>query len=72
MPLADSALAAIAPRSLAEAFACIHPVCEPPYATVRLEVRALWHERRRGDASQDWLRGILQRATDHLRETATG
>ncbi|WP_315837517.1 LysR family transcriptional regulator [Bradyrhizobium prioriisuperbiae] len=72
--LEDSSLAAIAPRPLAAAFARIHPVsiCELPYATARLEVRALWHERHRGDASQDWLHGLLRRATEHLRETTAG
>ncbi len=68
--LEDSALAAIAPRPLAQAFARSHPIAihELPYATTRLEVRALWHERHRGDRSQDWLHDILRRATDQLRD----
>lgn len=69
--LENSALAAIAPRPLAEAFARTHPIRlhELPYATDRLEVRALWHERHRGDLSQDWLHDILRRATDQLRDS---
>ncbi|MBR1124610.1 LysR family transcriptional regulator [Bradyrhizobium lablabi] len=62
-------LVAIVPRPLAEAFAREHAIsiCELPYPTTRLEVRSLWHERHEGDASQEWLHGILRRATAHLR-----
>jgi hypothetical protein len=30
-------------------------------------VRSLWHERHEGEASQEWLHGIMRRATEHLR-----
>jgi DNA-binding transcriptional LysR family regulator len=67
--LDDSSLAAIVPRPLANSFAATHPVViyELPYATARLEVRSLWHERRDGHASQNWLHVVLRRATEHLR-----
>jgi DNA-binding transcriptional LysR family regulator len=67
--LEGSDLAAIVPRPLAEAFARKHSIsiCELPYPTSRLEVRSLWHERHEGDASQEWLHGILRRATEQLR-----
>jgi len=67
--LNNSSLAAIVPRPLAHAFAGSRPVStyELPYPTTRLEVRALWHERNEGDPSQEWLHGILRRATEHLR-----
>jgi DNA-binding transcriptional LysR family regulator len=67
--LEGSDLAAIVPRPLAEAFSRKHSIsiCELPYPTNRLEVRSLWHERHEGDASQEWLHGILRRATEHLR-----
>jgi DNA-binding transcriptional LysR family regulator len=67
--LEGSGLAAIVPRPLASAFARSHAIAiyELPYTTTRLEVRALWHERHEGDASQDWLHDVMRRATDHLR-----
>jgi DNA-binding transcriptional LysR family regulator len=67
--LEGSGLAAIVPRPLADAFARTHSIsiCELPYPTTRFEVRSLWHERHEGDASQEWLHGIMRRATEQLR-----
>jgi len=67
--LEGSDLAAIVPRPLADSFARSHSISiyELPYPTARLEVRSLWHERHEGDASQEWLHGIMRRATEHLR-----
>jgi DNA-binding transcriptional LysR family regulator len=67
--LDGSGLAAIVPRPLANSFARSHAIeiYELPYATTRLEVRSLWHQRHEGDASQDWLHDVMRRATDHLR-----
>jgi len=67
--LEGSSLAAIVPRPLADALASTHSISiyELPYPTTRLEVRSLWHERNEGDASQEWLHGIMRRATEHLR-----
>jgi DNA-binding transcriptional LysR family regulator len=67
--LEGSDLAAIVPRPLADSFARRHSISiyELPYPTTRLEVRSLWHERHEGEASQEWLHGIMRRATEHLR-----
>jgi DNA-binding transcriptional LysR family regulator len=67
--LEGSDLAAIVPRPLADSFARRHSISiyELPYPTARLEVRSLWHERHEGEASQEWLHGIMRRATEHLR-----
>jgi DNA-binding transcriptional LysR family regulator len=67
--LEDSGLAAIVPRPLAETFARNHAIAiyELPYRTACLEVRSLWHERNEGDASQEWLHAVMERATGHLR-----
>ena len=67
--LEGSDLAAIVPRPLADSFARSHSISiyELPYPTARLEVRSLWHERHEGEASQEWLHGIMRRATEHLR-----
>ena len=67
--LEGSDLAAIVPRPLADSFARTHSISiyELPYSTIRLEVRSLWHERHEGEASQEWLHGIMRRATEHLR-----
>jgi DNA-binding transcriptional LysR family regulator len=67
--LEGSGLAAIVPRPLAETFSRNHAISiyELPYPTTRLEVRSLWHERNAGDASQDWLHAVMERATGHLR-----
>jgi DNA-binding transcriptional LysR family regulator len=69
--LANSGLAAIVPRPLAQAFlrAGAVSVHELPYPTARLEVRLLWHERHDADASQDWLHEAIRKATDALRVT---
>ncbi|SDO10510.1 LysR family transcriptional regulator [Afipia sp. GAS231] len=66
--LEGSDLAAIVPRPLADSFARNHSISiyELPYPTARLEVRSLWHERHEGEASQEWLHGIMRRATEHL------
>jgi DNA-binding transcriptional LysR family regulator len=70
--LCNSCLAAIVPRPLAKWFARGHPISayELPYTTTHLEVRSLWHERHESDTSQDWLRGILRSATEHLRDNS--
>jgi len=70
--LAGSGLSAIVPRPLADSFARIHPISihELPYPTTRLEVRSLWHERHEGDASHDWLHGVMRRSTEHLHGAA--
>ena len=67
--LAGSNLAAIVPRPLADSFAAAHPIAiyELPYATMRLEVRTLWHERHEGDVAQGWLHEAIRHATNHLR-----
>lgn len=72
--LERSDLAAIVPRPLAESFARHHSISiyELPYPTARLEVRSLWHERNEGEASQEWLHGIMRRATEHLRTSIKG
>jgi DNA-binding transcriptional LysR family regulator len=71
--LGNSSLAAIVPRPLAESLAATHSMAihELPYATARLEVRALWHERHEGDASQSWLHETVRQATSHLRTSLT-
>jgi DNA-binding transcriptional LysR family regulator len=60
---------AIVPRPLAESFSRTYPISihELPYATTRLQVRSLWHERNEADAAQGWLRAVMKRATEHLR-----
>jgi len=72
--LEGSSLAAIVPRPLAASFARTHAISiyELPYPTTHLEVRSLWHERNEGDASQEWLHGIMRRATEHLRIIPAG
>ena len=72
--LEGSDLAAIVPRPLADSFARNHSISiyELPYPTARLEVRSLWHERHEGEASQEWLHGIMRRATEHLRTSIEG
>ena len=66
--LAQSEFAAIAPRPLAHSFACTHPlsIYELPYKTTPVAVHLLWHERSEKDSSQEWLRDMLRRATEHL------
>jgi DNA-binding transcriptional LysR family regulator len=70
--LEGTGLAAIVPRPLANALVRAHPISlyELPYATTRLEVRLLWHERQEGDPSQDWLHELVRRSTEHLRTSA--
>lgn len=70
--LAESQLAAIVPRPLATALARSHPISihELPYATSRLHVDALWHERNENDASHNWLHRQLGQATAHLRHAS--
>ena len=67
--LEGSGLAAIVPRPLADSFGRRHSILkyELPYPTTRLEVRSLWHERHEGDASHEWLHGVMRRATEPLR-----
>jgi DNA-binding transcriptional LysR family regulator len=69
--LDGSGMAAIVPRPLGDAFARTDAISihELPYATTRLEVRTLWHERHEGDAAQDWLHEVMRRSTAHLRAT---
>jgi DNA-binding transcriptional LysR family regulator len=66
--LAHTELAAIAPRPLAHSLACTHPLSthELPYKTTPVAVHVLWHERNEKDPSQEWLRDMLRRATEHL------
>jgi DNA-binding transcriptional LysR family regulator len=61
-------IAAIAPQPLAYSLARTHPLSirELPYKTLPTAVHLLWHERSENDASQDWLRGALRRATEPL------
>jgi DNA-binding transcriptional LysR family regulator len=67
--LEDGDLAAIVPRPLGKLQARTRSVSmhELPYKTDSTEVRILWHERNSEDVSQYWLRGLLKRATQHLR-----
>jgi DNA-binding transcriptional LysR family regulator len=67
--LEGSGLAAIVPRPLADSFGRTHSILkyELPYPTARLEVRSLWHERHEGDASHEWLHGVMRRATEPFR-----
>lgn len=46
-------------------------VHELPYKTAIMDVSVLWSERNCGDAAQDWLRGMLARATESLRQVPT-
>jgi DNA-binding transcriptional LysR family regulator len=68
--LADTELAAIAPRPLAHSLSRTHPLSihELPYKTTPVAVHVLWHERNEKDPSQAWLRDMLRRATEHLRQ----
>ena len=62
-------LAAIVPRPLAKSLARTHGLTthELPYKTNALDVSVLWHERTTRDAPQVWLRDVLRRATEPLR-----
>jgi DNA-binding transcriptional LysR family regulator len=62
-------LVAIVPRPLAKLLARTNPFSthELPYQTTRVDVSVLWHERTAREAPQEWLRGILRRATEPLR-----
>jgi DNA-binding transcriptional LysR family regulator len=66
--LAHTELAAIAPRPLAHSLACTYPLSihELPYKTTPMTVHLLWHERSERDRSQEWIRDMLRRATEHL------
>jgi DNA-binding transcriptional LysR family regulator len=68
--LAHTELVAIVPRPLAHSLACTHPLSihELPYKTTPVAAHLLWHERSERDRSQEWLRGMLRRATEHLRQ----
>jgi DNA-binding transcriptional LysR family regulator len=67
--LEDSHLTAIVPRPLARSLARVHPLSihELPYETSLAKVSVVWHERNTKDASQQWLREMLSRATKPLR-----
>lgn len=71
--LANSELAAIVPRPLAQAFMRTGAVSvhELPYAASRLEVRLLWHERNDADASQAWIHEEVRKVTSSLRVSPT-
>ncbi len=70
-------LAAIVPRPLGRSLARMHglSIHELPYKTSSAHVSALWHERNANNETQEWLRGMLVRATEvlriHLVETET-
>jgi len=68
--LAGSERAAIVPRPLGQSFAGRLPIAvhELPYPTLQTEVRCLWHERNDKDTAQSWLRDVIQRATESLRQ----
>ncbi|WP_063777761.1 LysR family transcriptional regulator [Bradyrhizobium japonicum] len=67
--LEERELTAIVPRPLASLLARMYPlsVHELPYKAAVMDVSVLWSERNLGDAAQDWLRGMLMRATESLR-----
>ncbi|MEH2513313.1 DNA-binding transcriptional LysR family regulator [Nitrobacteraceae bacterium AZCC 1564] len=62
-------LVAIVPRPLGQSLARMHALSihELPYKTSSLHVSALWHERNANDETQEWLRGMLMRASEVLR-----
>ena len=68
--LEDMHLTAIVPRPLAKSLVRMHPlsIYELPYVTTAVNASAVWHERSGGDAPQEWLREMLRRATEPLRE----
>lgn len=72
--LQRSDLAAIVPRPLGQSPARMHALSirELPYKTSSLHVGALWHERNAKDETQEWLRGMLMRATEALRVRLVG
>lgn len=63
-------LVAIVPRPLAKLLARTNPFSthELPYQTTPVDVSVLWHDRTAKDAPQVWLRGMLRRATEPLRD----
>lgn len=67
--LESTDLAAIVPRPLAKLLARTNPLSthELPYKTTPVDVSVLWHERTAKDTPQEWLRGMLRRATEPLR-----
>lgn len=71
--LGQPGLVAIVPRFLAVSMALTQPleIHELPYTSSSIEVTALWHERTTNDAAQQWLLGMLSRATEHLRGPAS-
>jgi DNA-binding transcriptional LysR family regulator len=66
--LGENHLAAIVPRPLGKCLARMHPLSihELPYKTALLDVGMLWHERNAGNAAQEWLHNVLQRAANPL------
>jgi DNA-binding transcriptional LysR family regulator len=62
-------LTAIVPRPLAGSLARTHGLSthELPYKTKVVDVSILWHERTTRDAPQEWLREMLRRAAEPLR-----
>jgi DNA-binding transcriptional LysR family regulator len=72
--LEDTPLTAIVPRPLAKSLARAHRLStyELPYETTGVDVSAVWHERSARDEPQEWLRGMLKRATEPLRTGAVG
>jgi DNA-binding transcriptional LysR family regulator len=62
-------LTAIVPRPLGKALARMHALSihELPYKTSSVHVSALWHERNANDETQEWLLGMLLRASENLR-----
>jgi DNA-binding transcriptional LysR family regulator len=66
--LEDAHLTAIVPRPLARSLTRVPVVIrELPYETSLAKVSVVWHERNTKDASQQWLREMLSRATKPLR-----
>jgi DNA-binding transcriptional LysR family regulator len=67
--LESTDLTAIVPRPLATSLARTHALStyELPYETAAVDVSVLCHERTTRDAPQEWLRDLLRRATEPLR-----
>jgi DNA-binding transcriptional LysR family regulator len=66
--LENTDLTAIVPRPLAQLLTEIHQLSlyELPYTSPPVDVQLLWHERTLKDAAQQWLRGVLERATESV------
>jgi DNA-binding transcriptional LysR family regulator len=67
--LGHTDLIAIVPRPLAQSLVGAHKLSihELPYEPPPVDVSVLWHERTAKEASHQWLREMLRRATEPLR-----